>query len=194
MNALILPEAERMRQALYAQIAITTSARDLHALARSLAAVDRAVALIATQHPQVIDDLSDEVVQRVLVCDGRRRYRVTVGQNAVGVAWYCPCSQRQRGYKGTCVHMIAVSLWLAVERERQRQSAYHFAQHMLNVAITAYEDATEHRMRCEEQLAEAHHAEANAWQVVCERRADVARIERQAPPPIGPRQHARDAA
>lgn len=194
MNTLILPEADRMRQALYTHIASTTSARDLHALARSLSAIDRAMNLIAAQHPQVIDDLSDEVVQRVLVCDGTRRYRVTVGQQANGVAWLCHCSRRQRGYKGTCVHMIAVSLWLAAERERQRQSAYHFAQHMLNEAITAYEDATEHRMRCEEQLAEAHCSEANAWQRVYERREDVARIERQAPLPIVPIQRKRDAA
>ncbi|MBM7846270.1 hypothetical protein [Herpetosiphon giganteus] len=194
MNALIVPEADRMRQALYAQIASTTSAHDLHALARSLSAVDRAVALIAAQHPQTIDDLSDEVVHCVLVCDGTRRYRVTVGHNASGVAWLCHCSRRQRGYKETCVHMIAVSLWLAAERERQRQSAHHFAQHMLNVAITAYEDATEQRMICEEQLAEAHRAEANAWQLVCERREDVARIERQAPLPIVPREQERNAA
>ena len=194
MNSLIVHEAERMRQALYAQIATTTSARDLHALARSLSAVDRAVTLITVQHPQVIDDLSDEIVQHVLVHDGPRRYRVTVGQNATGAAWHCPCSQRQRGYKGTCVHMIAVALWLAAERERQRQAQQYTAQQVLNEAITAYEDATERRMICEEQLAEAHRAEAMAWQVVCERREDVTRIERQAPPPIVPRERERHAA
>ncbi|KPL83047.1 hypothetical protein [Herpetosiphon geysericola] len=194
MNALIVPEAARMRQALYAQIATTTSARDLHALARSLSAVERAVALIAAQHPQAIDDLSDDVAQYILVSDGTRRYRVTVGHNAAGIPWQCPCPQKRRGYKDTCIHMIAVSLWLAAERERQRQSAHQFAQHMLNVAITAYEDATEHRMRCEEQLAEAHRVEAQAWQIVSERREDVARIERQAPPPMMPPQHNRGAA
>ena len=49
-------------------------------------------------------------------------------------------------------------------------------------------------MICEEQLAAAHRAEAHAWQAVCERRKDVARIERQAPPIIVPRLHERDAA
>ena len=194
MNALILPEAERMRQALYAQIATTTSARDLHALARSLSAIDRAVILITAQHPQVIDDLSDEIVQRVLVHDGPRRYRVTVGHHPSGVAWACHCSGRRRGYKGTCVHMLAVSLWFAAERERQRQAQSHTAQQVLGAALTAYEDATEQRMICEDRLAEAHRAEANAWQVVCERREDVARIERQAPPPIVPRERERHAA
>jgi len=194
MNALILPEAERMRQALYAQIATTTSARDLHALARSLSAIDQAVALMTAQHPQVIDALSDDVVQRVLVRDGTRTYRVTVGHHPSGVAWACHCSGRRRGYKGTCVHMLAVSLWFAVERERQRQAQQYTAQHMLNDAIAAYEDATEQRMICEERLAEAHRAEANAWQVVCKRREDVARIERHAPPLIVPRLRARDAA
>ena len=90
--------------------------------------------------------------------------------------------------------MVAVALWLAAERERQRQAQQYTAQQMLNDAITAYEDATEQRMVCEEQLAEAHRAEANAWQVVCERREDVARIERQAPPPMMPRERERDAA
>lgn len=194
MNSLIVHEAERMRQALYAQIATTTSARDLHALARSLSAVDRAVTLITVQHPQIIDDLSDEIVQRVLVHDGPRCYRLTVGHNAVGVAWHCPCSQRQRGYKGTCCHMIAVALWLAAERERQRQAQQYTAQQVLGAALTAYEDATEQRMIREEQLAEAHRAEAQAWQVVCERREDVARIERQAPPPMVPHERDRHAA
>lgn len=194
MNTLILHEAERMRQALYVQIATATSARDLHALARSLSAIDHAVTLITAQHPQVIDDISDDIAQRVLVHDGTRRYRVTVGHNAVGVVWACHCSGRRRGYKGTCVHMLAVSLWFAAERERQRQAQQYTAQQVLGDAITAYEDATEQRMICEERLAEAHRAEANAWQLVYERREDVARIERHAPPPIVPRQHNRDAA
>ena len=194
MNDLILPEAERMRQALYAQIATTTSARDLHALARSLSAIDHAVTLITAQYPQTIDALSDEIVQRVLVCDGRRCYRVTVGYHPSGVAWACHCSHRRRGYKGTCRHMIAVALWFAAERERQRQAQQYTAQQVLSDALTAYEDATEQRMKCEERLAEAHRAEANAWQVVCERREDVARIERQAPPPIVPRERERHAA
>jgi len=194
MNPLILPEAERMRQALYAQIATTTSARDLHALARSLSAIDHAVTLVTAHHPQTIDDLSDEIVHRVLVYDGTRTYRVTVGHHSSGVAWACHCSGRRRGYKGTCVHMLAVSLWFAAERERQRQAQQYTAQQVLNDAITAYEDATERRMICEEQLAEAHRAEAHAWQAVCERRKDVARIERQAPPIIVPRLHERDAA
>lgn len=194
MNSLIVHEAERMRQALYAQIATTTSARDLHALARSLSAVDRAVALVTAHYPQTIDALSDDGVQCVLVHDGPRTYRVTVGQNATGAVWHCPCSQRQRGYKGTCVHMIAVALWLAAERERQRQAQQYTAQQMLNAAMTAYEQVAAQRMACEERLTEAHHAEATAWQVVCERRADVARIERQAPPPMVPRERERHAA
>ncbi|GAA5531388.1 hypothetical protein [Herpetosiphon gulosus] len=194
MNDLILPEAERMRQALYAQIATTTSARDLHALARSLSAIDHAVTLITAQYPQTIDALSDGGVQCVFVHDGTRRYRVTVGYHPSGVAWACHCSHRRRGYKGTCRHMIAVALWFAAERERQRQAQLHTAQHVLNDAITAYEDATERRMIGEERLAEAHRAEANAWQVVCERREDVARIERHAPPLIVPRWRDRDAA